>query len=199
MGLKNIDFGVYKKPFVYENYICTNPNSKIKEYEIDNSKKPIYNHKLSHIKIYYPAIKKIIITTPTMVCPFGFEKNSNNFQIKLQFTNYQSDNHMNEFYNFISSLELDQIKYIGLTSNNIDLYKSQIFQDPKQKYDPLLMVKIPFINNKFNVNVYNDTYNLNITNIHKFSKVKCDIYIDSIWLFNDKYICKWKLLNIHIL
>ena len=97
------------------------------------------------------------------------------------------------------SLELDQIKYIGLTSNNIDLYKSQIFQDPKQKYDPLLMVKIPFINNKFNVNVYNDTYNLNITNIHKFSKVKCDIYIDSIWLFNDKYICKWKLLNIHIL
>ena len=106
---------------------------------------------------------------------------------------------MNDFFNFIKNIELNNIKYIGLEKKDYGKYKSQIYQDKKGKYDPLLIVKVPFKNNKFNVNVYNDTYNLNITNIHKFSKVKCDIFIDSIWLFNGKYICKWKLSSIHIL
>ena len=29
-------------------------------------------------------------------------------------------------------------------------------------------------------------------------KLKCDIYIDKIWKFNGKYVCKWKVKNILI-
>ena len=42
-------------------------------------------------------------------------------------------------------------------------------------------------------------YNLNISNINKFSKVKCDIFIDKIWKYNDKYVCKWKVNKNYIL
>tara|TARA_Y100000996_G_C22449015_1_gene613006 strand:- start:175 stop:777 length:603 start_codon:yes stop_codon:yes gene_type:complete len=200
MKLKNITYSNYDyDEFIYESYNIVDANKKVKEYIKNNTYiPPILNTKLSHINIYYPNTKQIIVTTPIMVVPFGLE-GTNNFQIKLQFTNFKSNDEMNDFFNFIKRVELNNIKYIGLEKKNLDMYKSQIYQDNLSKYDPLLVVKIPFINNKFNVNVYNDTYNLNVTNIHKFSKVKCDIYIDSIWLFNGKFICKWKLLNIYIL
>ena len=198
--LKKIDHGIYDiNKFKYEKHICKKQNNK-KEYEVyKNVSKPINIENLSFIRIYYNNLNKIIVTTPEMVCPFGFEGSNNNFSIKLQFTNLNSDKHMESFYNFIKEMESSIKDYIGLTEKNSKLFKSQIFHDSKKKYDPLLIVKIPFLNNRFNVNVYNDNYNLNISNIHKFSKVKCDIYIDSIWVFNDTYICKWKLDSIYIL
>ena len=91
------------------------------------------------------------------------------------------------------------MQYIGLDEDEIDLYNSQIYQDKQNKYDPLLTVKIPFIKNKFNVDIYHDEYTLNVLNINKFSKVKCDIYIDKIWKYNEKYICKWKVKKIYVL
>ena len=32
----------------------------------------------------------------------------------------------------------------------------------------------------------------------KFSKIFYDIYIDKIWKFNEKYICKWKVKKIQL-
>ena len=133
-----------------------------------------------------------------MVIPFGIDK-GNGFQMKLQFTNYKNDANMKSFYDFISNLEFQQMQYIGLDEDDIDLYNSQIYQDKQNKYDPLLTVKIPFIKNKFNVDIYHDEYTLNVLNINKFSKVKCDIYIDKIWKYNEKYICKWKVKKIYVL
>ena len=195
--LINKDFGKYSSnKITYTKFICT--DNKKKEFKEDNSKKnPIDINNLSYINIYHDSNPNIIITTPIMVCPFGFESNNGVYGIKLQFTNYKSDKHMSSFFNFIRNLEFFNMKYIGITDENIDIYKSQIL-DSNEKYDPLLNVKIPFLNNRFNINVYNDKYNLNISNIDKFSKVKCDIFIDKIWKYNGKYICKWKLKNIHV-
>ena len=136
----------------------------------------------------------ILITTPVMVAPFGFETKGG-FLFKLQFTNYKSDSEMMGFYKFIKNIKFLNIKYLGITDNE-DLYRSQIYHT--EKYDPLLLVKVPFLNNRFNVDVYHESYNLNISNINKFSKVKCDIFIDKIWKYNDKYVCKWKVNKILI-
>ena len=35
-----------------------------------------------------------------------------------------------------------------------------------------------------------------VTNIFKFSKLASSIYIDNIWFFNGKYVCKWKVKKI---
>ena len=194
--LKNIDYNKYKLEDInYISYICT--DVKKKKYKQDNTI-PKDNDRLSHIDIFYGYNTILELTTPEMIIPFGIDK-GNGFQMKLQFTNYKSDSNMKSFYDFISNLEFQQMQYIGLDEDDIDLYNSQIYQDKQNKYDPLLTVKIPFIKNKFNVDIYHDEYILNVLSINKFSKVKCDIYIDKIWKYNEKYICKWKVKKIYVL
>ena len=47
----------------------------------------------------------IYVTTPIMVAPFGFNRQTN--QIYLQFTNVRTDPEVNSFYNFIQNLEME--------------------------------------------------------------------------------------------
>ena len=84
-----------------------------------------------------------------MVAPFGFETKGG-FVFKLQFTNYKSDSEMMGFYKFIKNIEFLNMKYLGITDNE-DLYECKWCTE---KYDPLLLVKVPFLNNRFNVDVY---------------------------------------------
>ena len=103
---------------------------------------------------------------------------------------------MNGFFNFIQTMEHRQMKYLGLTSEDIDLYISQIKYDKKEKYDPNLVTKVPFRSNRYEVDVRTSDNECSIANIYNFSKMKCDIYIDNIWKFNGKFVCKWKVSRI---
>ena len=196
--LLNINYDKYSIDRInYVKVICEDNESNINtEDHSDKLPKDISN--LVYINIYYNKTPTITVTTPTMVCPFGFETSNKTFNIKLQFTNYKSDINMKNFLYFIRDIEFNNMKYLGLNEDSMKEYNSQIY-DTNKKYDPLLLIKVPFLNNRFDVNVYNDNYNLNISNINKYSKVKCDIYIDKIWYYNGRYICKWKLKNIYIL
>jgi hypothetical protein len=181
----------------FTNFNCKNPNIKKKEYCVDYSK-PINNDKLSYININHNN-SQVVITTPEMVCPFGVNQQGSSFILNLQFTNYKENKEVHQIYDFINQLENKQIEHIGLDESNIDLYLSQIKRDKNKKYDPNLVIKIPFRYNKMDINCYNkEGDNINILNLSKFSKVKCDIYIDKIWLFNEKYICKWKLKTLYL-
>ena len=51
---------------------------------------------------------------------------------------------MNSFLRFIKELELQQMRYIGLDEEESDLYLSQIKVDNQMKYDPNLILKVPF-------------------------------------------------------
>ena len=132
-----------------------------------------------------------------MISPFGFNKD--NGTIYLQFTNVKDDSEMNSFYNFIQEIEMKQMEYIGLNEKDVDLYLSQIRYDKEDRYDPNLIVKIPFSNNKYDIDIINKHGIASITNIYKFSKMQCDIYIDKIWKFNERYVCKWKVSKIALL
>jgi len=197
--LKNISHSEYDiEQIRYVNFICKNPNVKKKEF-VEDSSKAVTNDKLSHIGLYYSKYNMIYVTTPVMVCPFGVNQN-NGFIMNLQFTNYEKDDKMNEFYRFIQALEAIQRDHIGIDEDMDELYISQIRRDKLKKYDPNLVVKLPFRKNKFELEAYNkDGDIINVLNIPKFCKVQCDIYIDKIWKFNDQYICKWKLNRLVIL
>lgn len=195
-NLKHIDFGRYSIDNIkYENYDLKNPNVKNKEYVLSDEN-AASNEKLAYIQVVYNNNPIIYVTTPKMFCPFGLNKNG--YIMNLQFTNYKTDKEMNGFFEFIKNIEFQQMEHIGLDESNIDLYKSQIQYSKNDMYDPSLVVKLPFKYNKFETDIYSDDFPLSIFNIQKYMNMKCDIYIDKIWKFNDKFYCKWKVKNIFI-
>ena len=197
--LKNNHHNLFEnKSLQFNNFICKDCTAKKKEFvyqeETDEYPKNIPN--LGYIEISigkYP----IYVTTPIMVAPFGFNRQTN--QIYLQFTNVRTDSEVNSFYNFVQNLEMKQMEYLGLNENDIELYNSQIRHDSKGKYDPNLIIKVPFSKNKYDIDIHNkDGEECSISNIFKFSKMQCDIYIDKIWKYNERYICKWKVKKIQL-
>ena len=193
--LKNFHYNIYDgKELSFKKYVCKDCTQKKKEFEYDGSNKlPKDMLNIGYIEVLsgkYP----VKVTTPVMVCPFGFNKQTN--QIYLQFTNLKTDHEMNGFFNFIQHIEHQEMKYLGLTSEDVDLYISQIKFDKKEQYDPNLIIKVPFRSNKYDVDIRTTDKDCSIANIYNFSKMKCDIYIDNIWKFNGKYVCKWKVSSI---
>lgn len=196
--LKNIQHNNYlEQPITYSKYICKNCNAKNKVYEYSNDERDPKD--ISNIGYIDVSINDniIYVTTPIMICPFGFNKETD--ILTLQFSNVKTDNEMKSFFYFIQNLEHNQMKYIGLGKDETDQYLSQIRYDKEMKYDPNLVVKVPFQKNRYNVDIRNKESSYSVKNIYKFSKVKCDIYIDKIWKFNGKYVCKWKVRNILII
>ena len=178
---------------------CTNVNAKKKEY-VYCVTDPRTDLKFCYTQLRHGSKQQFVVTTPPMVCPFGINNQNNNFKMCLQFTNYKSDNVMNSFYEFIQTCEYKQMELLGLDESSSDLFISQIKHDAKGRYDPNLEVKIPFSYNRFNCDIYSDSYDgVGIMNISKFCKLQCDIYLDKVWKYNDNYISKWKVKMIHFL
>ena len=131
-----------------------------------------------------------------MVCLFGMK----NQIMSLQFSNYTTDDEMGSFFNFIKNIELNNMINLGITDEkDTGKYTSQIRYDKEGKYDPNLSVKVPFVKNCYDVNIYSDEYDTcNIRNLNNFTKMKCDIYIDKMWKYNEQFICKWKAKVIYL-
>jgi hypothetical protein len=92
------------------------------------------------------------------------------------------------------------MKWMGIEEDTADSYLSQIKQDKQEKYDPNLVTKVPFRSNRYEVDIFNsDKQLVSIYNIPRFAKLQCDIYIDKIWKYNGKFVCKWKIKKIHLL
>jgi hypothetical protein len=168
-----------------------------KEFEECDTCLPKDNKKFGYLQLYYGRSPFVIVTTPVMVCPFGLNKD--NWSMNLQFTGVKESSEMKSFLDFIQRLEYHQMSLLGLTDKECDKYVSQIKRDKKQQYDPNLLVKIPFSYNKFNADIYSDSYSgVNIFNITKFSRMRCDIYLDKIWKVGEVYVGKWKVNTIHL-
>ena len=197
--LKNITHDLYKVDQIkYTKYLIKDCSAKKKDYIIDKSKEDAVNIKnIGYVSLYYNQNPLIYVTTPVMVCLFGLDKRTK--QMSLQFTNLESDSEMKSFFDFIENIEVNNMKNLGIDEDNYDKYINQIRYDKDRKYDPNLSVKVPFVNNRYDIDIYSDDYSLiNIENICNFTKMKCDIYIDKIWKWNDVFTCKWKAKVIHL-
>ena len=199
MKLSNLDHSKIDIVLIGCNHVsCKNVNAKQKEY-VHCESDPQIDLKYCYSDLYFKK-NLICVTTPEMVCPFGISNQGSNFNISLQFTNYMEDNYMKSFFDFIQNLEYKQMELLGLTEDQSDLFISQIKYDKNGKYDPNLQVKLPFSYNRFTTDIFSDNYSsIGIMNISKFSKLKCDIYLDKIWKYNDKFISKWKARIIQVL
>ena len=77
--LENRHYNIYKdKPITYKKFICKDCTQNKKEYEYYNQDEedPVNINNLGYIEVFsgkYP----IYVTTPTMVCPFGFNRENN--------------------------------------------------------------------------------------------------------------------------
>ena len=154
-----------------------------------------------YIQLYYYTNPLLYVTTPPMKCLFGVnKKGKNNFEMNLQFTDYEEDSTMGQFFEFVQGIEFMAMKHLGLTEDDADRFVSQIRYDKEDKYDPNLCVKLPFYYNRFSTDLYSDYSSaVNIFHIAKFARVECDLYIDKIWRLNDLFYMKWKCKIIHIL
>jgi len=149
-------------------------------------------------QLYYMKDPFLYVTTPPMKCLFGVQKGYNaTFSMNLQFTDLDTNPEMKEFFDFIQSTDATIMKYLGINETN---YLSQIKYDKKGKYEPNLLVKLPFRYNRFDVDIYSDTLPyVNILGIPSFRMMQCDIYLDKIWPCDKNYCAKWKVRCIHML
>ena len=187
-------------PLSFTIYICKDCSVKKKEYELLKQRtKDIIPKQLSNYGYLDVFIgrSRLKVKTPVMVCPFGFNKQTN--QIYLQFSNLKTDTSMMGFYDFIQDIEMQQMEYLGLSETEADEYISQIKNDKHGRYDPNLVVKVPFNSNKYHVDIKNKEKHCSVSQLFNFSKLQCDIYIDKIWKYNGKFVCKWKVDKIFIL
>ena len=202
--LKNQNFDILlSRDLTFSIYICKDCSSSIKDYEQLSSSRSVVPKdilNLGYIQVSHGKYP-IKITTPIMVCPFGFDKRTN--QLTLQFTNVKTNPEMSGFFESIQILEMKQMEYLGLQEDESDLYLSQIRYDKKGKYDPNMLLKIPFVRNGYDVDIRgegdNSSVSLSVSQLFNFSKLKCDIYIDKIWKYNGKFVCKWKVDKIRIM
>lgn len=197
LKLKEIGCEKIKAELIKYEYYEKNDNEFLKkDYEDQLYLKPDFGY----IQISYGDMSRLTVTTPEMLCLFGLQKGSSNyFSMSLQFTNYLEDPVMKQFYDFIQNIEFYHMAKLGISDKNISVFQSQIKQDKNNKYDPNLSVKVPFTYNKFNVDIYSKDYSgVNMYYIQNFTKMKCDIYIDKIWKFNDSFVCKWKVSTVYL-
>ena len=181
----------------YEYYEKKNEKDFIKK-TVGNQ--PYLNPNFGYLQLSLMNNSKITITTPEMLCLFGLQQGSSNyFSMSLQFTNYLEDPVMKQFYDFIEQSEFYHMSKLGINDKNIDQFQSQIKRDKKNKYDPNLSVKVPFSYNKFDVDIFSKDYSgVNMYYIQKFTKMRCDIFIDRIWKFNNTFVCKWKVSTVYL-
>jgi hypothetical protein len=196
--LKNIHHDKYKVDDIQYANLLWEDCTKKKEVIPDKSRKFAVDLKnIAYTSVYYNGTPMIYVTTPVMTCLWGMNKQTK--QLSLQFTDLETDSSMKSFYNFIKNIEIHNMRNLGITEDNIDEYGTQIRVDKSGKYEPNLSVKVPFVENRYEIEVFNDEKeNINIYNINNFVKMRCDIYIDKIWKYNDIFYCKWKARKIYL-
>ena len=183
-------------------YYCDDMSVKSKDRKYSDNKIMDKDHPcFGYIQLYYLNNPLLYVTTPPMKCLFGVQKKSqHNFEMNLQFTDYEENPVMGQFFELVQNIEFMMMKFIGLTEDDADRFVSQIKYDKEDKYDPNLLVKLPFHYNRFLTDLYSDySSTMNIFHIRKFAKVECDLYIDKIWRYNNKFYMKWKCKIIHLL
>ena len=148
--------------------------------KIDISKIFLKNINKSFTKpLYYGT--KIAIITPIMSCAFGIEKEYSNYLMKMRFNGNIKDH--SEFFDFVKELEVFLQKSLGRNK-----FKSQIRIN--KKYSPLLILKLPFKNGKFIVDI-EDNKLTTINEIVKDMRFKCLLEINNIWHNETNCSYKW--------
>lgn len=127
--------------------------------------------------------KKLIMRTPPMRMPFGYEDYYGKIMFKLEFSNIDNDPIMKSFYENILRLEQKNMEFFGVTENE---YKSCIFKNEHSEYPPLLIVKVEKRRNKPVCTIVdNGEYTAKtVFEFKKGDKVIADVVFERLWKYD---------------
>ena len=155
--------------------------------EIDEEKITIdYNEKFFNI---LHNQQKLIFDSDLVYIPFGLEKNYNNYYIKVL-----KNNESMLLFDKITLLEQQFSKLLLNVKSQIN-FISQI--KTRMNYGDFLQLKIPFKNNQFILDVFDQENNRKtIFDLKKKQQVKLKLMLDNIWPFNDSFSAVIKVKSI---
>ena len=146
-----------------------------------------------HIKVLHQN-SPIYLQTPWLPIPFGLDEQFNNFSIKLSLSRKNPE--ATSFYELIKNIENHHQEYISSLENEVN-YGSQIKEGENK--DPLLTIKLPFRYRRLETKFFkSDGSSTTSKDLNPMVQVKCNLEMDSIWKFNNKYYAKWKAKQIWI-
>ena len=162
------------------------------------NKKKINNETNEFYSIYIKGNKNVELEINNVLLPFGLEEEYNNFIIKINLDNNNSQT--KELKETVTLLE----KYIEDTiqklNNNKDFRLVSKIKKTEERFDDLLVCKIPQKNNK--VKCYITDYGGYFKTIYDLGKkTRCNIviYLDILFLKNNKIYYTWKIKEITII
>jgi hypothetical protein len=167
-------------------------NSDIITYLNLDVSKLSYSPDKKYTRILYDE-HNLLIKTYFMYCPFGLEKEYNNFYIKIV-----ENEASTELFNKIREIEKANVEYIQKeTGKDLINYNSQIFS--RSGYKDFFKLKLLMKSGQFLTNVFNKQGDRKtVYSINPKSTLKFVFEIDTIWFFKDKYssVCKIKTIII---
>ncbi|ABT14834.1 hypothetical protein NY2A_B435L [Paramecium bursaria Chlorella virus NY2A] len=146
------------------------------------------------------AKTRFTLQTPTMSLPFGIsayrekpEAEPASYSADLSFRGYESDENILTLFNKITELDnhlidaayTNSVAWFGKQKSRElleDTYRPLTKKDPSGKYAPVMKVKIPILNGKPNVQVFDvDKTPITIDDVPKGSSVKVIMEVASVW------------------
>jgi len=143
---------------------------------------------------------RFTLQTPTMSLPFGIsayrekpEAEPSSYSVDLSFRGYETDENILTLFNKITELDnhlidaayTNSVAWFGKQKSRElleDTYRPLTKKDPSGKYAPVMKVKIPILNGKPNVQVFDtDKTPISIDDVQKGSTVKVITEVASVW------------------
>lgn len=134
------------------------------------------------------------IKTPVVYLPFGLEKEYDSYYLKLQLRKTHNTKYNDKLDNFLKKIEMIEEELEKYTGKKI---KTQIRRH--EKYDPIVITKMPFNYGKPNIIFEDKDKNpLNIFKIDKKVYIECELQIDRAFLYKDYVTYKIKNTKINL-
>lgn len=139
--------------------------------------------------------KKFEFDTPKLLAPFGAEYFKNKIYINLEIKETT-----NTSYNLKSIIEqiddyFKELKMIGPE----DVSNLQYYSNLKNRSNnnSLLKTNVKVAKGNILTNIFSDSNIATIDDIIKGSYVKCNIILDSVWIYGNKYGINWVIQDIY--
>lgn len=166
----------------------------------------------------------IVFQTPKMMCPYGiscFDGEYRKYSLEMSFGGMEDDTTLEKFYQNIEAIDNKLISE-GINNSQAWFKKKKISEEvvtalyapgikvsrdkdtgePNNKYPPTFKVKVPFKDEKFTCNVYDNKKTKIEDNIcdllGKGCRVQCLIQCVGLWFAGGKYGCSWKIVQVKV-
>ena len=172
--------------------------------------------------------RPFIIQTPMMVCPFGISKREDDetgrvkYYIEVSFRDLDTNKAIEHFYKFLEKADTHLVKngaenakkWFG-KNHSEEVLDSALLQrqirfpidketgEISQKYSPTFKMRIPFYNERFTADVYDDAkVKLASEDVEdmlvKRCKVRAILSCSNVWLVGGKFGLQWRMQQLQV-